>query len=63
MAQADIIVADEKLLPQSVELYQQMFRPRREIDYFQRRFLGRYNILTLLARVDGARSGSGSALS
>lgn len=52
MAQADIIIADEKLLPQAVELYNSMFRPKREIDFFKRRFLGRYNVLTLIARMD-----------
>ncbi len=52
MAQADIIIADEKLLPQAVELYNTMFRPKREVDFFKRRFLGRYNVLTLLARLD-----------
>src|SRR3954469_21917234 len=55
MAQADIIIADEKLLPQAVELYNQIFRPKHDLDYFKRRFLGRYNILTLIARLgDGA---------
>jgi diguanylate cyclase (GGDEF)-like protein len=29
-----------------------MFRPRREVDFFKRRFLGRYNCLTLIARMD-----------
>jgi GNAT superfamily N-acetyltransferase len=52
MAQADIIIADEKLLSEAVELYNSMFRPRREADFFKRRFLGRYNVLTLLARID-----------
>jgi GNAT superfamily N-acetyltransferase len=52
VAQADIIIADEKLLPQAVELYNQIFRPRRDVDYFKRRFTGRYNILTLLARME-----------
>ena len=52
MAQADIIIADEKLLPQAVELYNSIFRPKREVDYFKRRFLGRYNVLTLIARMD-----------
>ena len=52
MAQADIIIADEKLLPQAVELYNTIFRPKREVDYFKRRFMGRYNTLTLLARMD-----------
>jgi GNAT superfamily N-acetyltransferase len=52
VAQADIIIADEKLLPQAVELYNQIFRPKHDLDYFKRRFLGRYNILTLIARMD-----------
>ena len=43
MAQADIIIADDKLLPQAVELYNSIFRPKREIDFFKRRFTGRYN--------------------
>lgn len=51
MAQADIIIVDERLLPQAVELHNQVFRPRREVEFFKRRFLGRYNPLTLLARV------------
>ena len=52
MAQADIIIADEKLLPQAVEVYNSIFRPKREVDFFKRRFLGRYNVLTLIARMD-----------
>ena len=52
MAQADIIIVDEKLLPQAVELYNQIFRPKREVDFFKRRFMGRYNALTLLAKMD-----------
>jgi GNAT superfamily N-acetyltransferase len=52
MAQADIIIADEQLLPQTVELYNSIFRPKHDAEYFKRRFLGRHNILMLLARVD-----------
>ena len=52
MAQADILIADERLLPQAVELYNSIFRPKRELDFFKRRFTGRYNALTLLARMD-----------
>ena len=52
MANADIIIADDALLPAAVELYNQIFRPRREVDFFKRRFLGRYNALTLIARID-----------
>ena len=52
MAQAEIIVVDDKLLPQAVEIYNAIFRPKREVDFFKRRFMGRYNVLTLLARLD-----------
>jgi GNAT superfamily N-acetyltransferase len=52
VAQADIIIADDKMLPQAVEVYNQVFRPKREIDFFKRRFTGRYNALTLLARLN-----------
>jgi GNAT superfamily N-acetyltransferase len=52
VAQADIIIADEKLLPKAVEIYNNIFRPKREVDYFKRRFMGRYNPLTLIARMD-----------
>src|SRR5437763_14904519 len=52
VANADIIIADDKLLPAAVELYNSMFRPKREVDFFKRRFMGRYNILTLIARMD-----------
>ena len=53
MAQADIIIADDKILPQAVELYNAVFRPKREVDFFKRRFMGRYNALTLIARLHG----------
>ena len=52
MANADIIIADERMLAHAVELYNSMFRPKREIDFFKRRFMGRYNVLALLARID-----------
>ncbi len=38
-------------LPQIVELYNQIFRPTRSIEDFNRRFLGRHNILQMIARV------------
>jgi GNAT superfamily N-acetyltransferase len=52
VAQADIIIADDRMLNQAVELYNSIFRPRYEVDHFKRRFMGRYNVLTLLARMD-----------
>lgn len=57
MAQADIIIADDRLLPQAVELYNVMFRPRRDVDFFKRRFLGRHNVLTLIAKLGDAPVG------
>ena len=36
MAQADILIADERLLPQAVDLYNSIFRPKRELDFFTR---------------------------
>ncbi len=52
MAQAEIVIADEHLLPQVAEVYNTSFRPKADVDYLRRRFAGRHNVLTLLARVD-----------
>lgn len=51
MAQAEIIIADEALLPEAVDLYNEVFRPRQDIAYFKRALLGHYNTLVLIARV------------
>jgi GNAT superfamily N-acetyltransferase len=34
-----------------VDLYNQVFRPPRDLESFERRFLGRYNVLRLVARM------------
>ena len=52
MAQADISVVAESQLPMIVELYNQVFRPPENEDYFRRRFQGRYNVLVMLASLD-----------
>ncbi|MEI8197342.1 MAG: GNAT family N-acetyltransferase [Phycisphaerae bacterium] len=52
MAQADISVVTEQQLPVIVELYNQVFRPAENEDYFRRRFQGRYNVLVMLASLD-----------
>ena len=52
MAQADISVVTEQQLPMIVELYNQIFRPIENEDYFRRRFQGRYNVLVMLASLD-----------
>lgn len=35
-----------------VDLYNQIFRPPRDLNSFRRRFRGRYNVLQLVARLD-----------
>lgn len=51
MSQAEIIIADDALLPEAVEVHNEVFRPRQELAYFKRHLLGRYNTLVLIARV------------
>lgn len=57
MAQADISVISEQQLPQIVELYNQVFRPAENQDYFRRRFQGRYNVLVMMAALDNRAVG------
>ncbi len=52
MADAVIDIVGPEDLPLIVKLYNQIFRPFRGEEEFQRRYLGRYNILQMLARVD-----------
>ena len=52
MADAVIDVVGMDDLPQIVELYNQIYRPSKPIESFRRRFLGRYNTLQLVAKID-----------
>jgi GNAT superfamily N-acetyltransferase len=52
MADAIIDLVGPEDLPLIVQLYNQMFRPPRDIEMFRRRYRGRYNILQLIARVE-----------
>ncbi|VTR97354.1 GNAT family N-acetyltransferase [Tuwongella immobilis] len=52
MADAIIEVVPMDELPLIVELYNQIFRPSKDIESFRRRYLGRYNILQMVARVE-----------
>jgi GNAT superfamily N-acetyltransferase len=51
MADAIVDVLGPQDLPVIVNLYNQIFRPPRDLDSFRRRFQGRYNILQMAARV------------
>jgi GNAT superfamily N-acetyltransferase len=51
MADAIIDIVGPEDLPDIVRLYNQIFRPTRDLESFRRRYLGRYNVLQMLARV------------
>lgn len=51
MADAIIEVVGPEDLPIIANLYNQIFRPPRDVDSFHRRFRGRYNVLQLVARI------------
>ena len=46
----DLVGPDE--LPTIAKLYNQIFRPARDVESFRRRFRGRYNVLQLIARIE-----------
>jgi len=51
MADAIIDIVGQDDLPVIVDLYNQIYRPSRDVDSFRRRFRGRYNILRMIARI------------
>ena len=53
MSDATIDVVGMDDLPLVVDLYNQIFRPAKTVESFRRRYLGRHNVLQLIARVDG----------
>ncbi len=52
MANADIIMVGPTETTLITELYNQVFAPKRDIAFFDRRFKGRGNLLNLIAEVD-----------
>lgn len=52
MANAKIDIVGKTDIPTIVSLYNEIFRPHREAEFFQRRLLGRYNELLMLATLD-----------
>jgi len=51
MADANIELVGPNDITEIVQLFNKIFRPARDLDSFQRRFRGRYNVLQLLARL------------
>ena len=52
MADAIIDMVGPEELPVISQLYNQIFRPPRDVESFIRRYRGRYNVLQLIARLD-----------
>jgi len=57
MADAIIDLAGPEDLPVIAKMYNQIFRPSRDLESFRRRFQGRYNCLQLIARIDDRPAG------
>jgi GNAT superfamily N-acetyltransferase len=57
MATVKIDVVTQNELPVIVGLYNRVYRPQRDVAFFKRRFLGRYNPLMLVASLDEAPIG------
>lgn len=52
MANAKIDIVGLSDIPTIVGLYNEIFRPLRDVEFFKRRFLGRYNQLIMIATLD-----------
>ncbi|HNO77273.1 MAG TPA: GNAT family N-acetyltransferase [Phycisphaerae bacterium] len=52
MANADIIMVGPTETTLITELYNQVFAPKRDVAFFERRFKGRCSLLNLIAEVD-----------
>jgi len=51
MADVIVDVVGTEDLPSIVKLYNQIFRPARDEEHFQRRYLGRHNVVQMVARL------------
>jgi len=52
MADAIVEIVGQDDLPTIVDLYNRIYRPVRDIAAFRRRFLGRHNVLQMIARIE-----------
>lgn len=53
MATADIVIVGPGELPLITDLFNEIFRPARDVEFFRRRLRGRYNALLMIANLDG----------
>ncbi len=52
MADATIDIVGPEDLEEIVKLFNQIFRPTRDVEFFNRRYLGRHNVLQMVARIE-----------
>ncbi len=52
MANAKVDVVGQDDIPVVLDLYNRIYRPNHDAQFFRRRFLGRYNVLILIATLD-----------
>src|SRR5580693_2654651 len=52
MANAKVDVVGQDDIQVVVDLYNRIYRPNHDVQFFRRRFLGRYNVLMLIATLD-----------
>jgi len=52
MADAIIDIVGPEDLEEIIKLFNQIFRPPRDAEFFNRRYLGRHNVLQMVARID-----------
>lgn len=52
MANAEVVVVGPGELPLIAQLYNDMFRPGHDVEFFRRRLVGRHNALLLVANMD-----------
>src|SRR5947208_3975747 len=52
MADAIIEIVGQDDLPAIADLYNQIYRPPRDVESFRRRFMARYNALRMIARIE-----------
>ena len=57
MANADVVVVGPTELPLIVDMFNEIFRPPHDVEFFRRRLRGRYNSLLLVANLDGRPAG------
>jgi len=57
MADAEVVVVGPGELPLITQLYNEIFRPAHDVEFFKRRLIGRHNALLLVANLERQPAG------